>query len=233
MGKNLKLLAFALWSLSTIAVAQTAKEDYDVIKIDSTSHRAYRPGQVLVKFKDTSTLKVRGRASGKVSANQQKVQSLMDKFGVNEVEQLMPKSGAVKMGASARLRSVTGKVLEDRDLTKLYLLKLDKKQPVQEVVEAFTELDEVEFAEPNYMVYALGTPAPLPQPSPPGPGPLPSPPQPLDQALLCPSQGGAQRTGRDFPGARGQARAEPRLAPGIGWGCCPQDGAATPPDAHT
>ena len=76
-------------------------------------------------------------------------------------------------------------------------------------------------------------PAPLPQPSPPGPGPLPSPPQPLDQALLCPSQGGAQRTGRDFPGARGQARAEPRLAPGIGWGCCPQDGAASPPDAHT
>lgn len=166
MGKNLKLLAFALWGLCTIAAAQTAKEDYDVVKIDTTLHRAYRPGQVLVKFKDSSALKVRSKASGKVSANQQNVQSLMDKFGVSEMEQLMPKSGAVKMGASARLRSVTGNILEDRDLTKLYLLKLDKKHPIQEAVDAFKQLEEVEFAEPNYLVYALGTPAPLPQPAP-------------------------------------------------------------------
>ena len=160
MGKNLKLLAFALWCLCTIAAAQTAKEDYDVIKIDTTFHRAYRPGQVLVKFKDNSALKVRKKGAGKLSANQQKVQSLMDKFGVSEMEQLMPKSGAIKMGSSARLRSVTGQVLEDRDLTQLYLLKLDQKRPIQEAVDAFKQLEEVEFAEPNYLVYALGAPAP-------------------------------------------------------------------------
>ena len=159
MGKNLKLLVFALWSLCTVAVAQTAKDDYNVIKLDTTSNRAYRPGQLLVKFKDTSALKVRRRAYGKVSADQKKVQSLLDKFGVKDMEQLMPKTGAVKMGASARLRSVSGKPLEDRDMTKLYLLKLDEKQSIYEATEAFSELDEVEFAEPNYIVYALGAPS--------------------------------------------------------------------------
>ena len=154
-----KLMLFALWSICTLTFAQSEK-DYDVIKLDTTSRRLYRPGQLLVKFKDSSVLKVRKRGAGKVSADQAQVQSLMDKFGVIEAEQLMPKSGAVKMGTSARLRSVTGKVLEDRDLTKLYLLKVDQKQPIQEAIDAFKQLDEVEFAEPNYLVYALGSPSP-------------------------------------------------------------------------
>ncbi len=165
MGKISKLLVVALCSLCTVAVAQPT-EQYDVVTIDPASHRAYRPGQVLVKFKDSSALKVRSRASGKVSASEAKVQSLLDKFGVEGMEQLMPKTGARKTQASSRLRSVTGKMLEDRDLTKLYLLKLDKSKPVQEVVEAFDQLDEVEFAEPNYLVQALGAPVAQPQPAP-------------------------------------------------------------------
>ena len=165
MGKISKLLVVALCSLCTIAVGQPT-EQYDVITINPASHRAYRPGQVLVKFKDSSALKVRSRASGKVSTNEAQVQSLLDKFGVEGMEQLMPKTGARKTQASARLRSVTGKALEDRDLTKLYLLKLDKNKPIQEVVEAFEQLDGVEFAEPNYLVQALGAPVALPQPAP-------------------------------------------------------------------
>lgn len=165
MGKNLKLLVLALCSLCAVAVAQPA-ENYDVITIDTSSHRAYRPGQVLVKFKDSSALKIRGRVPGKVSADQAQVQSLLDKFGVEGMEQLMPKTGALKMQASARLRSVTGKTLEDRDLTKLYLLKLDKEKPIQDVIDAFEQLDEVEFAEPNYLVHALGAPVAQPLPAP-------------------------------------------------------------------
>lgn len=165
MGKISKLLVVALCSLCTIAVGQST-EQYDVITINPASHRAYRPGQVLVKFKDSSALKVRSRASGKVSTNEAQVQSLLDKFGVEGMEQLMPKTGARKTQASARLRSVTGKALEDRDLTKLYLLKLDKNKPILEVVEAFEQLDGVEFAEPNYLVQALGAPVALPQPAP-------------------------------------------------------------------
>ena len=163
MGMKSKLLVLALWSLCTVAVSQTVN-DYDVIKLDTTSsHRAYRSGQLLVKFKDSSALKVRGNAAGRVRADRKDVQTLIDKYGVEGMEQLMPTGGAAKTRAMAPMRSITGKILEDRDMTKLYLLKLDQKQPVKEVVEAFEQLDEVEFAEPNYLVHALGTPFALPQ----------------------------------------------------------------------
>lgn len=163
MGKISTLLLLALLSFCTGATAQTA-EDYDVVKLDTLSYRAYRSGQVLVKFKDSSTIKLSRRASGKVTANQQKVQTLMEKYGVEEMEQLMPKGGAAK---NRTHRAMSGKVIEDRDLTKLYLLQLDQDKPVQEVANAFAQLDEVEFAEPNYLVYGLGAPSaqPLPAPS--------------------------------------------------------------------
>lgn len=163
MGMKSKLLVLTLWSLCAVAVSQTVN-DYDVIKLDTTSsHRAYRSGQLLVKFKDSSALKVRGNAGGRVRADRKEVQTLLDKYGVEGMEQLMPTGGAVKTRTSAPLRSITGKVLEDRDMTKLYLLKLDYKQPVKEVADAFEQLDEVEFAEPNYLVYALGVPFEQPQ----------------------------------------------------------------------
>lgn len=163
MGKISTLLVLALLSLCTRATAQT-KEDYDVVKLDTFSYRAVRSGQVLVKFKDSSSIKVSHRASGKVTANQQKVQALMEKYGVEKMEQLMPKGGVSKNRASKR--SMSGQLIEDRDLTKLYLVQLDKDKPIQEAVDAFAQLEEVEFAEPNYLVYGLGALSALPQPAP-------------------------------------------------------------------
>ena len=69
------------------------------------------------------------------------------------------------MRRSPLLRSaITGKLIEDRDLSKLYLVKFDAKRTpdVHSAIEAFQELEEVEFAEPNYLVFALGTPASKP-----------------------------------------------------------------------
>ena len=161
------VIVLALCGISSVVTAQT-KEDYDVVKLDTVNH-AYRQGQLLVKFKDNSSVNVRNRA-GKIVTNRQRVQSVIDQLGVEGMEQLMPKGGvATRRGASVA-RTVTGKVVEDRDLTNLYLIKMDEKKSVKEVAQAFKELDEVEFAEPNYIVYALGaTPgvnSALPQPLP-------------------------------------------------------------------
>ena len=109
------LLGIALLMAGSLPTfSQVSADNYDVVKLDTISYREYRPGQVLVKFKDGSSLKIRKRGSGRVAADQQNVQSLLDKFGIEGMEQLMPKGGSVKMQASARLRSVTGKQLEDR-----------------------------------------------------------------------------------------------------------------------
>lgn len=160
---SLILLALGINNLNV--VAQSSDNEDGVVKIDPQNVRAYRPGQVLVKFKDESGLRVRRNAPGRFQVSASRVKDLNNSLGVTDMEQLMPVGGKKVMPRSSRLRSaVTGQELEDRDMTMLYLVKFDEKRTpdVRKAVEAFQELDEVEFAEPNYLVFALGTSTSLP-----------------------------------------------------------------------
>ena len=155
---SLILLTLSISNLNV--VAQSSDNEDAVVKIDPQNKRAYRRGQVLVKFKDGSGLNVRRNAPGRFQVNASRVKALNNTLGVTDMEQLMPVGGKKVMPRSSRLRSaVTGQLLEDRDMTMLYLVKFDEKRTpdVRKAVEAFQELDEVEFAEPNYLVFALGT----------------------------------------------------------------------------
>lgn len=138
-------------------------EDYDVVKLDTMS-RPFRPGQVLVKFKDDSSINLKKQGSGRVRASSSRVQAKINQLGITNIEQLMPVAGKIKVKNSSRVRYANGKQIEDRDLSKLYLVEYDAEHAadVREVVKEFQQLDEVEFAEPNYVVYALGSPAPAP-----------------------------------------------------------------------
>ena len=160
---SLILLGFILFSQKTSA--QSSDNEDQVVKIEQKNVRAYRSGQVLVKFKDESDIQVRHNAPGRFHVNANRVKAVNDLLGVTDMEQLMP-IGGKKVGVqSPRLISaVTGKLMEDRDLSKLYLVKFDvqKTPSVQAAVSAFNELEEVEFAEPNYLVFALGSPASVP-----------------------------------------------------------------------
>ena len=160
MTKHILFVISALLMLPTAIRAQKNPENYDVVKLDTMS-RPYRPGQVLVKFKDDSSISLK-KAPGRMRASSANVQAVLNRFGVTNMEQLMPVSGKVKMKSSPRLVHANGKKIEDRDLTKLYMVEFESQQTVgvREAVEAFKQLDEVEFAEPNYMVYALGSLAP-------------------------------------------------------------------------
>lgn len=156
------LITCALLCLSATAViAQSSDNEDNVVKISESMHRAHRPGQVLVKFKDDSSISIRKQAPGRMRVSSQRVQSVLNQLGVTNMEQLMPIGGKVKMKPSERLRRANGKMMEDRDLSKLYLVDFNVHRipSVQNAIEALQELEEVEFAEPNYLVYALGTPA--------------------------------------------------------------------------
>ena len=137
------------------------------MKIDRWNQNAYREGEVIVKFKADGAVQMRKNAKGKLqTASVNAVDALFAELGVEEVEELMPNVGARK--APRRMRAYNGAEVQDHDLSKLYLIRFNEQvaspmtnagemRTVHQVVEQLQALEEVEFAEPNYIVYALST----------------------------------------------------------------------------
>ena len=151
------LLGAAAMMLAAPVVAQSSNNQDEVVKIERHAARDYREGEMIVKFKPTSELRVRS-LNRTVSSGVSAVDQVLGELGVTASEQLMPLSGATVVPRAKALRSVTGKTIEDSDMSQLYRLTFDAaKVDVHEAVDKLAALDEVEFAEPNYVVYALST----------------------------------------------------------------------------
>lgn len=163
-----KLFSLVLLLACTIALmAQSSNNQDEVVKIDRWNQQAYREGEVIVKFKADGAVQMRKNAKGKFqTTNISQVDALFAELGVEEVEALMPNVGARK--APRRMRAYNGTEVKDHDLSKLYLVRFNQQvaapmsnagemRTVHQVVEQLQALDEVEFAEPNYTVYALST----------------------------------------------------------------------------
>jgi len=121
----------------------------------------YRPNQVLVKFADSSTITTRRNKKGRLVASNSRLNNVFQTLGVQEMEQLMPLTGSQRVANPKRIKSVTGKIINDPDLSKLYLMKYDStlNVSVQDAVTMFESLSEVEFVEPNYIVQIQTLPA--------------------------------------------------------------------------
>ena len=129
------------------------------MKLDSrVAKRSFRDGEVIVKFKSGSrvAMKAPQRAkfrTSKVSA----VDKLFSEIGVTEVEELMPLTGANSFRSFAK--GINGKTVVAAPMEKAYLLRFDAKSKsavsVGEAVAKLKASGEVEFAEPNYIVYSL------------------------------------------------------------------------------
>ncbi|MCH5219395.1 MAG: S8 family serine peptidase [Muribaculaceae bacterium] len=115
----------------------------------------YVPGQVIVKFKDNSTLSINAPQPSKVRATGvQTVDRIFQEIGVNEISELMPLTGRMTFAKAAR--AYNGKEIKAKPMEKAYLLKLDDADiNVMQVVELLKQSGEVEYAEPNYTVYTL------------------------------------------------------------------------------
>lgn len=148
---------FQIGAIHTSAQVSNDNED-EVYKVDQRFKKDYVPGQVLVKMKDGTPAKVRRNAKGQFqSAGISQLDAVLSQFGVEEMEQLLPNA---KVGKTPRrAKAYNGATIVERDLTQLYRLmlpenKLDQTLPL---VEKLKELDEVEFAEPNFKVYLMDT----------------------------------------------------------------------------
>ena len=152
----LSLLLGTMTLPSHSQVVSNDNED-EVYKVDARMARMdYREGEVLVKFKANSNIHMKRQKSGKFqSSGVSSVDALFSQIGAEEVEELMPRTGA-KMSAR-RVKSFTGTVVNDHNLGNLYRLKLngEKQLSVQEAIEQLEASEDVEYAEPNYKVYIM------------------------------------------------------------------------------
>ena len=156
-----------LMACSITLMAQSSNNEDEVVKIEKWNQNAYRQGEVIVKFKADGAVQMRKNAKGKFqTASISQVDALFAELGVEEVEELMPNVGARK--APRRMRAYNGAEVKDHDLSKLYLIRFNEQvaapmsnagemRTVHQVVEQLQALEEVEFAEPNYIVFALST----------------------------------------------------------------------------
>ena len=139
--------------------AQSADNEDEVIKIDKWNQNAYREGEILVKFKADGAVQMRAPRKAKFQTSQvNAVDALFEELGVDSVEQLMPMTGHKNVGR--RVKAYNGKDVEVKDLSKLYrlTLKAEKAQTMFEAIDKLKVQEEVEFAEPNYIVYTMALP---------------------------------------------------------------------------
>lgn len=148
-----------LLSFGAVQVSAVDRNNEDeVVKIDARSSRFdHRQGELIVKFKPASSVRVLNTKGKFRTASVKAVDVVMQELGGFEMEELMPLSGAKV--ATRQVKSYTGKTIADRNLGKLYRVKFDatKVQSVHEAIEKFKKMSDVEFAEPNYMMYATAT----------------------------------------------------------------------------
>lgn len=140
--------------------AQSNNNEDEVVKIDRINYGAYREGEVIVKFKDDCPAVMRAPRRARFSSTQATaVDELFATLGVDSVEELMPQTGARPM--PRRIKAYSGKDIEPKNLHKLYRITLNEQarqqRSIHEVVEQLQALDEVEYAEPNYLVYAMAS----------------------------------------------------------------------------
>lgn len=162
--KKLFLLAatFCLMLPTQQVLAQSANNEDEVVKIDPMNRNAFRPNEVIVKFKEDGAVQMRApRKAAFATTQANQVDALFLTLGVDSVEELMPLSG--KQPLPARVPTYGGQSIEPKNLGKLYRLTLSeesmKQRSVYEVIDQLKTLDEVEYAEPNYLVYALASPS--------------------------------------------------------------------------
>ena len=159
MKTKIFLFAAMMVAATGTAFAQSADNEDEVIKIDQWNRDAYREGEILVKFKADGAVQMRASRKAKFATSQvNAIDALFAELGVDSVEQLMPMTGHKNVGR--RVRAYNGSEVEVKDLSKLYRLTLraDKAQDIQSAIERLKAQEEVEFAEPNYIVYTMALP---------------------------------------------------------------------------
>lgn len=167
MKHKFLLLLAALMMWCPKGFAQSSDNEDEVVKIDKWNQGAYREGEVIVHFREDSRVQMRAPQKTQFATSAvTEVDQLFQAIGVDSIEELMPRTGNKPL--PKRLRTYHGKDIEPKPLSKLYRLKLapSATMSVQQAVDTIKTLSNVDFAEPNYLVFAMSLPYDIDDPVP-------------------------------------------------------------------
>lgn len=153
MKKLFTLLCMVLTCV--YCLAQDRNNEDEVVKIDWYNQHATKEGELIVKFADHTMLRLQNDARGTLQATgMSRVDALLQRFPVAKAERLCPNDNPNRQLKTSK--SYNGPDVVERDLSRLCRFVMQDPRQTYEMIEALKELDEVEFAEPNYMAFALG-----------------------------------------------------------------------------
>ena len=170
MKKSFLTLMFVL-ATAVCAFAQDRNNEDEVVKIDFMNRYNAVEGEVIVKFADNSSFRLDYDRNDKLrTTGMSSVDKAFEKFNVTSIRQLCPSDE--KKRSFRTSKSYNGADVVERDLSRLCLVKIEPDASraqdadyniqalTQELIETFNEMEDVEFAEPNFIAYALGVESP-------------------------------------------------------------------------
>lgn len=143
-----------------VCFAQSNNNEDEVVKIDQFNQHATKEGELIVKFADNTTLQLQNDNRGMLqTTGMQKVDALLQLYPVVRAERLCPNDNPNRELKVSK--SYNGPDVVEHDLSRLCRFVMQDPMQTYQMIEALNELDEVEFAEPNYLAFALGATDPI------------------------------------------------------------------------
>lgn len=151
-----KLFILTIMALTgMVCLAQSNNNEDEVVKIDQFNQHAVKEGELIVKFADNTVLLLQNDNRGILqTTGMQKVDVLLQQYPVARAERLCPNDNPNRELKVSK--SYNGPDVVEHDLSRLCRFVMEDPMQTYQMIEALNELDEVEFAEPNYMAFALG-----------------------------------------------------------------------------
>ncbi|MPL94835.1 hypothetical protein SDC9_40993 [bioreactor metagenome] len=147
-----------IYSINPIQAQDRNNED-EVVKLGQFSRYSSMPGEVLVKFKDETSVKIQTNSKKAFkTSNLNTFNSVLSNYSISEIEQLLPNFKMPKQ--ARRAKAYNGEDVVEKDLSKIFLIKITESQEknAYSLIDELKQIQEVEFAEPNFIIYSLGNP---------------------------------------------------------------------------
>ncbi len=154
-------LLTCVFIIATVAVAQDRNNEDEVIKLDSRfSMMNAVEGELLVKFADDTQFGLQTRSDkGLNTTGIASADAVLRNYSEVKMERLCPQENPTRQLRTSR--AFNGPDVRERDLSRLCKVKITETTPgeVYQLIDDLKALPEVEFAEPNYIISVLGSPA--------------------------------------------------------------------------